>query len=513
MRRCIENLNTGEKCNICKYDLIYIGIIMFTSISIYLLAIKNGFVLDDKIQIIENPLIKDFRNIPKIFTSGILSYMNSGAGSNYYRPIMNIIYMMDYYLFGLKPWGFHFINILIHSATSILVFIFLKQFLKKATQQRASFPAFVAALLFATHPIHTEAVVWVAAVPELSYTLFFLLALYFYMRGREGTEIAYRLSWASFALAMLCKEPAVTLIIALIAYDYLFKPQGERLSDYLKRYLPYLLIFACYLGLRFYALDGFAPRQPNIQLSGFAYVINIFPLFCLYLGKLLLPVNLNALYVFHPIFSLLATKGIISVVITLGFIVLTCAGFKKRSPSVFSLLLIVIPLLPPLVFYRSLGIFAFGERYLYLPTFGFVMLLAFILSWAQVEKRKIFYFACMITLVISSLYSFETINRNAAWQNEFSLYTDIERKAPDSFYAHDYLGLADAKQGHIGEAIKELQTAVALKPDFADGYYNLGLIYMGQRKKNAAIWEYKQALKVNPKFVPAREMLNLLLTM
>lgn len=497
-----------------KTDYIYIGIISLISIAVYSRAFYSGFVLDDKIQVLENPLNRDIANIPKLFSSGIVSYVNIGAGSNNYRPMMNVIYTLNYDLFGPQPWAFHLTNVLLHAGTSILVFFLINKILcKSARKPLSSLPAFIAALLFAIHPIHTEAVIWVAAVPELSYTLFFLLSFYLYMKGREGSKTSYLFSWVSFALATLCKEPAITLPVILVGYDYVCRKPGERLFEYVKRYAPYLLIIAGYLLVRHFALHGFAPREPNIQLYGYEYFINIFPLFGQYLGKLLLPVNLNAIYVFHPIFSIFSIKGMLSIAVTAVFISLSIVALRKRNMAILGSLMIAVPLVPVLIFYRSLGIFAFADRYLYLPSFGFVLLVGLAISWFQTTKTKAMLGVYIITILVLGFYSFGTISRIPVWKNEFTLYSDIARKAPDSFFAHNFLGRAYAKQGRINEAINELETALKLKPDLAEAHYNLGLIYMSLRRNDDAVNEFKAALMINPYFTPAREMLNLVLRM
>ena len=176
-------------------------------------------------------------------------------------------------------------------------------------------PPFIAALLFATHPIHTEAVAWVAAIPDISYTLFYLLSFYFYMRSKEGLKSGYLISVAMFLLACFSKEPALTLPLILVGYDYLFDDPKKSICGRWKGYLPYFFVAVIYFAFRLYALGGIAPERLHENLSALQYIINIFPLFSKYLEKLILPINLNAFYVFHPIASLFETAGMLSVAV------------------------------------------------------------------------------------------------------------------------------------------------------------------------------------------------------
>src|SRR3989338_389902 len=100
-----------------------IVILIIVSIGVYLNTLPNEFVYDDEGQVLKNLWIKDIRNIPEIFLSNVWAFIDKEYLSNYYRPLMHMIYMIDYYIFGLKPWGFHLTNIIFHAGVSVLVFI------------------------------------------------------------------------------------------------------------------------------------------------------------------------------------------------------------------------------------------------------------------------------------------------------------------------------------------------------------------------------------------------------
>ena len=315
-------------------------IIILASIAVYFNTLNNGFVYDDDVQLLENYWIKNVRHIPDFFFTDVWSFYGEGGISSYYRPLMHLIFMATYYVYGLKPWGFHLVNILFHAGISALVFtiiLWLFKNLRPAGPSTYLLPSFMAALLFATHPIHTEVVAWVSAIPELSYTFFYLLSFYLYMRSTSGDRLStggYILSVASFFLAVFCKEPALTLPGILIAYDFLFNKERFNFSGNLKRYVPYFIVAGVYFIMRFNALQGFAPLKKHVYLNGYEYFINVFPLFVQYLQKLVLPTNLNAFHVFHPIFSVFEPKGIISLILTLVFLFFFFIAFKKRQDSI-----------------------------------------------------------------------------------------------------------------------------------------------------------------------------------
>jgi tetratricopeptide (TPR) repeat protein len=495
-----------------RIPALLILILFLVSFAVYFNALFNDFAYDDTDQVLNNHWIRDVQYIPDIFSESAWGFQGETTISNYYRPLMHLLFMLNYHVFGLRPWGFHLLNILFHAGVSVLVFVITSRLLSDSSPssqlKEKGFvgsllsPPFVVALLFATHPIHSEAVAWVSGVPELSYTFFVLLSLYFYMRFTEGTKGMYPLSVLSFSIATLCKEPALMLPILLVAYDYIFRKQEAGYLPFLRRYLPYFLVAGAYLGLRYHALGGFSPREPHIVLSAYGYMINVFPLFIQYLETLLLPFNLNAFHVLHPISSLLETMGIVSFAVTAAFAVVTFIAFKKQSKVCFGLLVIAFPLLPSL-YIPAVGENVFAERYLYLPSFGFVLLIALALSWTKAVRPRLASGLVVISLAVAMVYSVGTVNRNALWRDDLTLFTDTVRKSPDAALPHSNLGAAYLDQNRLGDAVNEFVSALKLKPDYAEALNNLGIAYGKQNRLGDAVNEFISALKLKPDYAEA----------
>jgi tetratricopeptide (TPR) repeat protein len=484
-------------------------IILAVSFGVYLNALFNGFVYDDEVLLLQNPWIRDPRHVPEIFLSDMWAFKGQEAG-NYYRPMFHIFYMLDYHIFGLRPWGFHLTKILFHMGISLLVFLMgttiISRYAGGNTKTYNEYIPFAAALLFATHPIHTEAVL---GITEVSLAFFYFLSFYLYVRADvtgRGVPVS---SVVFFFLAVLSKETALTLPVLLIAYDYSFKrdsifhPTPETFYPLLKRYLPYLpylVVAGIYLILRTYAIGGVVSVKAHPGLSGYEYFINVFPLFAQYLGKLILPINLNAAYVFYPVHSLLEWRGIMAVTVTLCFILTLYLARDRNRVVFFSLLLVIIPLLP--AFYiPALGEHTFAERYLYLPSAGFVIIVSMglcgIASLDALRGRAV-PIMLSVVLVITTLYCVGTIKRNPVWKDSFTLWSDTVRKSPDSFVSHNNLGLAYNNLGRTDKAIEEYKQAISLKPGFADAHNNLGTAYNNLGRTDEAIEEYKEAIRLNP---------------
>ena len=344
---------------------------------------------------------------------------------------MHVIYMFNYYIFGLRPWGFHLVSILFHAGVSVMVFVIILKLLAEfpaaperergATQVRGShLVAFTAAVLFAAHPIHTEAVTWVAALPELTFTFFLLLSLYYYLFSGPHLDRRYIMSLGFFFLGLLCKETAMVLPVIIAAYDYASGRFSRSGLSQAKRYVPYLIIAAVYLLMRTHALGDFVRQRQHAELGVYLTVINVFPLFSQYLGKLLVPVNLSVFHVFHPETSIITAKEILGVLVTIAFIALVFIASKKDSLFFFGLLVLAIPLLPAL-YIPALGENVFAERYLYLPSFGFVLLLAMTLSRSAIHLPEKAYGFALPSAVLIGIYAFATISMNSTWRDNYSL--------------------------------------------------------------------------------------------
>ncbi|MBI5598274.1 MAG: tetratricopeptide repeat protein [Deltaproteobacteria bacterium] len=485
-----------------KYAVVVV--IAAVSTGVYLNTLPGGFVHDDVSQVLNNPWIRDVRYIPQIFFTDVWSFLGD-KHSNYYRPLMHMIFMVNYHVFGLKPWGFHLVNVLLNAAVSVTVFMVAAALFEQTTPSTAGekrkglLLPFMAALLFSTHPVHTEAVAWVSGAPELLFTLFYLLSFYFYVKDKGGQGKNMVLSLVLFLLSALSKEPALTLPFILFIYDYC-NPTPAKGERGFKKYIPYLVMAALYFIFRVYALGGVSPLRRHAGLSGYGYFINIFPLFAQYLGKLLWPMNLNAFYVFHPISSVFEWRGTVSVSITLAFILFAYLLRRTNRTALFGLLLIAVPLLPVL-YIPALGENTFAERYLYLPSAGFAILTAMILERVYRTKafgRALAPAAIAVLIVITGLYSAGAVTRNPVWKDSYTMWSDTIKKSPYAATPRNNLGIVLAMEGRLDEAIEEFQTAVRLKPDLAEGHTGLGLAYYQKGRLDRAIEEYEIALGIRP---------------
>ncbi len=518
--------------------LLAIGFLVAVSLAVYANTLPNGFVLDDESQVLRNPWIQGWRFIPDMFSKDVWSFLGGSSASNYYRPMMHVIYLVTFQLFGFKAWGFHLVNVLLHAANTALVFFVAARLTgpggEIGSRPDRAFPAaaltvpFIAALLFATHPVHTEAVAWVASVPELSFTLCCLASFYFYLAPSRRLA----LSVALFALALLCKETALTLPAVLVAHDVALG-KGERwVPDRLRRYAPFALVAVGYLAVRHLVLAKALVRSARGGFSPDQLILDGLPLFSSYLRALVLPTRLHFWHSFRPADSLATPGGLASLAVAAAFLAACVLAWRKHRLSFVSLALLALPLAP--AFYISaLPGKPFAERYLYLPSVGFVILAALGLGWLL--ARPAWRSAAIVILALATvLYASGTIARNAVWKDFYTLYSDTISKSPDAPVPCDDLanalfgqgkvdeaiatfeaqvaanpsnascqsafGSALLLKGRLEEAIEHLRLAVSLDPNLLASYNDLGIALKKTGDVQGAIEQYRKALAINPDY-------------
>jgi tetratricopeptide (TPR) repeat protein len=519
-------------------------IVMAIALCVYANTLPNGFVVDDNHQVVDNQWVVSPGHLPEIFSSGVWEF--EARVSSYYRPFMYVLYRGTYMLFGLQPLAFHLVNVLLHAGVTVILFLLARRLWDGDTSACPWFlaPPFVAALLYAVHPIHTESVAWVAGVTDVSFAFFCLLALYLYARAGAGWGLAYALSFACFCLAMLAKEPAATLPFILLVYELLFHRGAQSWRRIALRLAPFGLALLAYGGVRAWALGGLAPTMQPVTLGPFAYALNVLILFPRYMLMLVFPVNLNFWHVFRPPESVFSTDVGTAALIT-SLILAVVFLMRSNRWALFASTLTVLPLLPAFYFSGlTQGIEnAFAERYLYLPSAGFVLLVAAAADWC---RRRIPADTSVVAVALGALVatsSIATVQRNVVWRDAYSLWSDTARKSPDSPIArlnHGYAllsrqhldegraeirealrlrptllenmlakGILYGQKGLTKKAILQFHFALAAKPDFAPAHYNLAVLYESKGWLDAAIREYEATIAIQPDFADAHNNLGI----
>ena len=478
---------------------------------VYYNSLSNGFVYDDYGVIVENKHIKQPGGLlTALFSQSYYEYAGLEAS---YRPVSTLSYFLMYAFAGLNPFYYHLTSLLLHMLNTILVSWLAGLVLQHRLR------ALIAGLLFACHPVLTEVVNCIAWNDELLTTLFFLLALIFYIRTPGKNFISgirgYSLSLIFFALGLLAKEMAITLPAIIVLYDLAvqgadrdsvgFKGLLNIVRNKIPVYAGYVTVSLLYLCLRFFILYSPQTYHQTSVGSMLERIIYLPAHLFSYIRLALLPVNLNADYLYsHPdsFFEIRNLAGLVVVPALIGFAIFI---HRRSKPIYFGIGWFLITLSPV---YNLIEIYhPLADRYLYLPIIGFCLVLAVAVHGAA---KKYFSHpstvnvATLIPIVaILCLYSAATILRNPVWQSNYTLWSDTVQKSPDSPTARGGLGMAYLGKGMLDEAAEQFEAAIKLNPGDHKTYYNLGLVHHQKGDLDNALEHFSRSVSLNPASVKA----------
>lgn len=523
-----------------KIILIIIGVLAFFS---FINTFQNPFVWDDTGRIVENGYIKRLDNLPLLFSSRYLSYFRETT----YRPLYTLTLFLNYYFFKLNVYGWRIFNIFVHILNTILIYFFVRYIFKNKAISS------ITALIFAVHPIHTEAVNCVVYRTELLSYLFFIGSFFLYLKSIRNIKIEkgfYLLSLFIFILALASKETAAALPLIMILYIYFFLPQKERKKLFVS-VLPFFLIVLLWIIIsRGFKLQGpFVGKHELYYGSSFGSKLHLRvlsymgPSILRYIWVSFLPINLVLIYPQQIKSYTPAPMEIFSFLILIAILTATLKMKKFSKEASFSIFYFFICLLPISQIIPFSIIHA--ERWLYIPSLGFCL---FIAIWFKrlFFDRNLKKTGILLLVSIACFYFFVTIARNRDWKDEITLLEknvniypqsmdarlqladsyirkkDYEKALyhisvahkmyPNLFEPYFCLGKYYAKKGPHNEAIKTLTNLLKHFPDKcknnADFYYYFGIAYTKGKLYDGAISQYEKALTLRPLRPDNRKIYN-----
>lgn len=453
-------------------------LILLFGIAAYSNTFTGSFQFDDTINILENRFLYPF-NFGKLW----LYYPS--------RFITNLSFAFNIYLAGFATWSFHALNLLIHILTSFMVFQVTRLILHTPSvkdqipSSQQNLFALVVALLFTTHPVQTEAVSYIVQRATSLATFFYLATLWMYLKARLEDARHYRLVFLLIPVAMLTKEISFTLPFAILLTDLCFFPTSasETIQKKLRRWIPFT-IFLWIIPLIFITSAESLVRSGgamNIlptaytKISRWDYLLTQFRVLRTYLRLLFFPVNQCFDYDYSLTSGWKDLDSWIAFAFLFGILMLAFSLFKKNRLLSFAILWFFLTLsvestiipLPDLIL----------EHRLYLPMFGFVLFLSFVL-WTISKSAKIF---TAISLIIVIAFSGMTYCRNQVWKDPFTLWQDVIKKSPHKWRAYCSLGIAYARENDLKNALLYFHKALAagsytsfLLTNIATTYFHLG---------------------------------------
>jgi tetratricopeptide (TPR) repeat protein len=466
------------------------------------------------------------------------------VGGNWH-PLTTISHMFDCQLYGLKPNGHHFSNVLLHTIAVILLFLALRQMTGALWRS-----AFVAAL-FAIHPLHVESVAWISERKDVLSALFFILTLSAYIRYvRRPSVTSYLLLLLVFAFGLMSKPMLVTVPFVLLLLDYwpLGRIRGPKsakdparrpatqsewsvISGLITEKIPLFVLSALSSAVTLLAqlysttaIDQlpFAWRLKNAAVSYVAYIWQMF-----------WPVRLAAFYP-HPNDRLPLWQVLLAIafLIAVSFLAI---HWRKERPYIFTGWFWYAGMLVPVIGVVQAGEQARADRYTYLPQIGLYVLIA----WAfadlmmtasrqpavqklqarglrafrepaqrtQGRDYKPLYFGIAAAIIIA--LSWRAFVQTSYWKDTETLWNHTLAVTTDNDVAHNNLGYLSLQRGELDNAISHFETALKIRSRNAAAHYNFGGALIENSLANAlarkgllseAVDHYENAVRLRPDY-------------
>jgi protein O-mannosyl-transferase len=456
----------------------------------YLPSVHGGFILDDNLLLTDNRLIKASDGLYRLwFTTDAIDYW----------PVTNSTLWLEWRLWQMDSTGYHVTNLLVHIASALLLW---------ATLNTLAIPgAFLAALLFAVHPVNVESVAWIAQRKNLLALLFCLASMLAYRRDESrpparghstprATDAWYWTSLAAFVLAMLSKGSVAIFPVILLGTTWWRRPLTRR--D-LVRTAPFFLVSAALVLVNIEFQSRFSS---TVRSAGFVErLLGAAAAVWFYLYKALLPINLSFVYPkWHirpdawqwwvPLLAALAT---------------TCTLWVYRRswgrPLLFAWGFFCVALAPVMGF-TDVGFMEHSlvaDHYQHLAIIGVLAVLAAGWStWRQRARGAGRWLPDAAAAGAVALLAWLTWQQSALYADGITLYRATLETNPAAWFAQNNLGLELLAAGRPQEAIAHFERAVQLKPDYAEAHYNLGRTWLQTGQLTQAIDEYQKALRLKP---------------
>jgi hypothetical protein len=508
------------------------------AVALHAASVGHGFVFDDHALVETNSRVQAF-DVGAAFTT---PYWGVERNDGLYRPITLVSFALDWKVGGGRPLWFHLVNVLLHGLVAALVVVFVRATLCDP------FAGLAAGFLFAAHPVHVEAVQWIAGRAELLVALLVLAGLAATLLPspiRFGTDrLRTILLVGAACLAVLSKEHGIlALPLAILALLYLGPRAWRPIAQVLPLVVVLLVLVGGWLALREAAVGD--PRHgtpvednPLVARSGTARVVGALAVGVRWIVQLLVPFSSSADYGAPVPLSGKVPVGLAAPLTALVLAGLLAAAIwlrRSRPGLAFWCAFLVLSYLPASNLLLPIGT-VFAERLLYLPSVAVCALLG--AGIAAIPRREI---AGAVLVLVSCGYGGLSVARGFDWHSDRTLfehevahpphssraavslahlvededperaerlYRLAEAMTPDSIGMHLAYGTFLLERGDAAGALRHLARADALYPDSPSTLLNLGAAYarLGRFAEAAQAWE--RLVAIDPGNARARENLE-----
>jgi len=460
-------------------------------------VVHAGFIdYDDSDYVTDNPHV-----LAGLTPDSLVWALQTRHASNWH-PLTWWSHMLDAQMFGPGPMGPHCVNLALHVANALLLFLVLR---KMTGAIRRS--AFVAAL-FALHPLHVESVAWVSERKDVLSTFFWMLTLWAYagfaeklQRKTPGAKVYYGLAVLCFALGLMSKPMLVTLPFVLLLLDYWplkriqFVSRKQACADLGRLVLekaPFLILTILACAATVWAQQG--AIQPLDNLSFEARLENSVVSYARYLGKIFWPAGLAIPYLHRGAWPLTAIVPAAMAVILLS---LGAIARARKYPFVVAGWFWFLGTLIPVIGLLQVGAQSMADRYTYVPAIGIFVIIA----WGMAKAAERWRFPEAVVLaglgLILATCGAMARQQSSYWTSTEKLFHHTEMVSEKNYVALGILGLAQFHEGNISAATNYYLRALEINPASVDAMNNMGVALGGKGNDESLVW-YHRALQLKP---------------
>ncbi|MCC7222675.1 MAG: tetratricopeptide repeat protein [Chitinophagales bacterium] len=487
--------------------LMCLGLILALTALAFARALGNDFInWDDPDYVYESEFITSLsaESLRRMFTESIVSN---------YHPLSILSLAIDYTFSGLKPFGYHLSNYILHLINVVLVFVFTRRVAldywqsdaNMATdtthhnwQWRSSVVGLIVAVLFAIHPLHVESVAWVSERKDMLYTLFMLPAFIAYMNYRKtNSKAQYVAALFFYLLSLLSKPSAVVFPILLLCLDYLHRRAWsmawliEKIPFFALSFLFGIITINVQVDT---AIGEFAQYSIPQRICFASYG------FVMYIIKLFFPTNQSVLYPYPILTNGLPPMFMIAPLLALGIVAATVWSSRSTRIVAFGLLFYFFNIALVLQF-MSVGEAIMSERYTYMSYFGLFFILAMLYDYISQKNGAMQPVLLGILGLVSLSFAYKTHDRLAVWKNSEILWTNVIDQYPNRIpTAHNNRGHYRRQHDRPQEALQDLSMAIQLHPKYHLAFVNRGNTYFSLNKNDEALADYNKAIELKPDY-------------
>ncbi len=488
---------------IWKSDFAAGVLIVLTTVAAYWPALKGGFVWDDDAYVTKNSLLTA--------TDGLWRIWFSAHSQSQYFPLVFTTLRLERGLWGMNPLGYHAVNVLLHCANVLLVWAVLR---------RLALPgAWLAAAIWALHPVQVESVAWITELKNVQSTLFYLLALLAWMKFTDKqASCSWRFYFAAlglYALALFSKTTACTLPAALLLVLWMRNDPIDRRR--IAQVTPFIVMGVA-MGLVSVWWEshlGNYGEEVKFSFSVYERLLIAGHALWFYAAKLVWPVALTFSY---PRWEV-NVHAPASFVWVIGCVLVAWVLWWKRKTvgrGAVAAVIFYVATLSPLLGFIPLYTFRYSfvaDHYQYVASLGLIALFAATLSGRLTAGAAGFYWRWAMPPPLLLLLGVLTWRQAGIYQNLETLWHDTLAKNPACWMAHNNLGSAYLDRGQLNEAEAEFTAALRINPQLAAGYYNLAGVLEQKGRHDDAVRNYQEAIRLKPNYAEAHNNLGNILAM